>query len=113
MCSTPAQRIAEIGRAIDDLAVKAGPPALSGPPAQADPAASDTGPIVARLAELWALLAELDPEVGRRLAGYQNLSALTDLLRTHHPESTRRPWPSPTASDHPDWRLGPALPVAG
>lgn len=90
MCSTAAQRIAEIGRAIDDLAVKAGPPA------QAEPAASDTGPIVARLAELWTLLAELDPEVSRRLAGYQNLSALTDLWRSH-----------------PDWRLGPALPVVG
>jgi hypothetical protein len=75
MCSTAAQRIAEIGRAIDDLAVKAGPTA------QAGPAVGDTDPIVARLAELWALLAELDPEVGRRLAGYQNLSALTDLLR--------------------------------
>lgn len=70
MCSTAAQRIAEIGRAIDDLAVS-----------QTGPAVGDTDPIVARLAELWALLAELDPEVGRRLAGYQNLSALTDLWR--------------------------------
>jgi hypothetical protein len=41
--------------------------------------ARDSDPIVARLAELWALLAELDPEVGRRLAGYQALSAPTDL----------------------------------
>jgi hypothetical protein len=86
-----AQRIAEIGRAIDDLAVKAGPGAKAeagagagaaghlGPAADAEAATSDTDPIVARLAELWALLAELDPEVARRLAGYQNLSALTDL----------------------------------
>jgi hypothetical protein len=87
MCSTAAQRIAEIGQAIDDLAVKAGRAAQSGrtaqarPTAQAGPAAGNTDPIVARLAELWALLAELDPEVGRRLAGYQNLSALTDLWR--------------------------------
>lgn len=63
MCSTAAQRIAEIGQAIDDLAVRA---------------AADSDPIVARLAELWALLAELDPEVGRRLAGYQALSTPAD-----------------------------------
>ena len=71
MCSTAAQRIAEIGRAIDDLSTRSG--------GDAGAAAEDTGPVVARLAELWALLAELDPEVARRLAGYQNLSALTDL----------------------------------
>jgi len=68
MCSTAAQRIAEIGRAIDHLAVQAVP-------------AGDTDPIVARLAELWALLAELDPEVARRLAGYQALSGPDDLSR--------------------------------
>jgi hypothetical protein len=60
MCSTAEQRIAEIRRAIDELAVKAAP-------------AADADPIVARLAELWALLAELDPEVARRVAGYQAL----------------------------------------
>ena len=112
MCSTAAQRIAEIGRAIDDLAVQArpaaqvgpanqaGPAAKAGSPAQGDPAtqaaptaqteaaasAGDTDPIVARLAELWGLLAELDPEVARRLAGYQNLSALTDLWPTYRQE---------------------------
>jgi hypothetical protein len=57
------QRIAEIGRAIDDLANMTGPTGLG-----------DTSPIVARVAELWGLLAELDPEVARRLAGYQALS---------------------------------------
>lgn len=97
MCSTAAQRIAEIGQAIDDLAVKAAPTAQAGP-AAGDTEVGDTDPIVARLAELWALLAELDPEVGRRLAGYQSLSALTDLWRT-------RIWP-------PDRRPGPALPAA-
>lgn len=71
MCSTAAQRIAEIGKAIDDLAGDAGQ------------TAGDTDPIVTRLAELWALMAELDPEMARRLAGYQNLSALTDLRRRH------------------------------
>ena len=69
MCSTAAQRIAEIGRAIDDLAVRAAP------------GAGHADPIVARLAELWALLAELDPEVARRLAGYQALSAHAELGR--------------------------------
>ena len=78
MCSTAAQRVAEIGRAIDDLAAKAGPGARAGA-ADGDTASGDTDPILARLAELWALLAELDPEVARRLAGYQSLSALTDL----------------------------------
>lgn len=67
MCSTAAQRIAEIGRAIDDLAVRPVPPA------------GDAEPIVARLAELWARLAELDPEVARRLAGYQALSTHSEL----------------------------------
>jgi hypothetical protein len=65
MCSIPAQRIAEIGQAIDDLAVETGPA-----PGDADP--------ITRVAELWALLAELDPEVARRLAGYQALTARTD-----------------------------------
>jgi|HubBroStandDraft_1064217.scaffolds.fasta_scaffold26948_6 hypothetical protein len=62
--STSAERIAAIGQAIDELAIKANLAALS-----------DTDPIVARVAELWALLAELDPEVAKRLAGYQALSA--------------------------------------
>ena len=89
MCSTPVQRIAEIGQAIDDLAADAqtayaaagrrrrGPAAAarrpgrsagrSGPPAPA----SDPDQVVIRLAELWALLAELDPEVARRLPTYE------------------------------------------
>jgi hypothetical protein len=62
--STSVERIAAIGQAIDELAIKANLAALS-----------DTDPIVARVAELWALLAELDPEVAKRLAGYQALSA--------------------------------------
>jgi hypothetical protein len=69
MCSTTDRRIAEIGQAIDDLANQAAPAAG---------AVNGTEPIVARLAELWALLAELDPEVARRLAGYQALSGPGD-----------------------------------
>jgi len=91
MCSTAAQRIAEIGRAIDDLAFS-----------DAGPAAGDTGPIVARLAELWALLAELDPEVARRLAGYENLSAPTDLW----PHWNQR-HPAESAGHVTDGRTGP------
>jgi hypothetical protein len=166
MCSIAAQRIAEFGRAIDDLAVKAGPqtssssnstkpvgaPSANTPfanaqpmnaqPANAQPAnahpanaqpmnaqpantqctniqpanshctnaqctnaqsdlakfsgdtstgtepidpqsvqarPTDTTPIFARVAELWAQLAELDPEVARRLIGYQALATPTSL----------------------------------
>jgi hypothetical protein len=98
MCSTHPQRITEIGKAIDDLAAEAlaayapaeganrGPGADAGPeadhrPASASPGSprqandladvSDTDQVVIRLAQLWALLAELDPEVARRLPRYQ------------------------------------------
>jgi len=107
MCSITAQRIAEIGKAIDDLATKASPTAR-GEPVEADPSASvgaakagpaPTGadPIVARVAELWAQLAELDPEMGKRVAGYQNLSAPTDL---------RPPGPGVNNSRDPTMLLG-------
>ncbi len=67
MCSKPAQRIAEIGRAIDDLAAQVRPES-----------GDDTGSRLTRLAELWALLAELDPEVARRLVGYQAITTRQD-----------------------------------
>ncbi|HUC55992.1 MAG TPA: hypothetical protein VMA95_01215 [Streptosporangiaceae bacterium] len=59
------QRLTEIEHAIDELASLTGPTQTGA-----------TEPIVARVAELWALLAELDPEVARRLAGYQRLSSV-------------------------------------
>ncbi|HUZ53065.1 MAG TPA: hypothetical protein VMU94_11125 [Streptosporangiaceae bacterium] len=91
MCSTPVQRIAEIGQAIDDLAADAQTAyaaaalqrrrpveADAGPAQEAAPSeaaatapASDTDQVVIRLAELWALLAKLDPEVARRLPTYE------------------------------------------
>jgi hypothetical protein len=99
MCSTPVQRIAEIGQAIDDLAADAqtayaaaarrrsveadSARAPGTAPSEARPSdpgpfvagaaapASDTDQVVIRLAELWALLAELDPEVARRLPTYE------------------------------------------
>jgi hypothetical protein len=55
MCSTPTQRIAKIGQAIDELAVDA----------------DDTDLVVLRIAKLWEQLAALDPEVARRLAAYK------------------------------------------
>jgi len=69
MCSTPAQRIAEIGQAIDDLAAQAN--AVYPPTGAERPAISDADQVVIRLAEIWTLLADLDPEMARRLARYQ------------------------------------------
>lgn len=66
MCSTPGQRIAAIGQAIDDLAAQA---RSAGQPTQGTGGSAD--PIVLRLAELWAQLAELDPEVARRMPTYE------------------------------------------
>ncbi len=87
MCSTPVQRIAAIGQAIDDLAADARTayaaagrrrPAGGGraltedvAPSEATAPASDPDQVVIRLAELWAALAELDPEVARRLPTYE------------------------------------------
>jgi len=110
MCSTDATaaaaRVAEIGRAIDDLAVKAGPDARAGA------AADDTDPILARLAELWALLAELDPEVAKRLAGYQSLSALTDLWLADYMAPRSRAGQLTDGWDWPSSRRWRAVPAA-
>jgi hypothetical protein len=118
MCSTPVQRIAEIGQAIDDLAADArtayrqarptargkaaspatgrAEPCAADQPGSADPsgvhdeagiadpahaagpadnastadAASSADQVMIRLAALWGQLAELDPEVARRLPTY-------------------------------------------
>jgi len=95
MCSTSTQRIAEIGKAIDDLAAEArrgsansgkatavsvqaaaglnaaaaGPSAAAAGPSAA-PAEQNDG-VVLRIAKLWEELAELDPEVAKRVATYQ------------------------------------------
>jgi hypothetical protein len=82
MCSTAVQRITEIGQAIDELAAQAGAAetrngrASGGRRASKDlqaseGRASDSDQVVIRLAELWAQLAELDPEVARRLPTYE------------------------------------------
>ena len=75
MCSTAVQRIAEIGQAIDELAAQAGAAeARSGRTSEGQTSegqASDSDQLVIRLAELWAQLAELDPDVARRLPTYE------------------------------------------
>ena len=77
MCSTRAQRIAQIGRAIDDLAAQAesadtpGGSAADAENSRAADASGQSDDIFARLAELWAQLAQLDPEVAKRLPTYE------------------------------------------
>ena len=60
MCSTPDPRLTRIGEAIDELAEDA--------TEAVDPAAVDT--LAGRLAELWAMVAAVDPELAQRLPGY-------------------------------------------
>jgi hypothetical protein len=72
MCSTSDQRIAEIGQAIDDLAVQAVAAYSSADqPRHAPGEPGDRDQVVIGLAQLWARLAELDPEVARRLPTYE------------------------------------------
>jgi hypothetical protein len=70
MCSTSEQRIAEIGRAIDDLAAQAGDVPASAL-SESGQANDSTDPVMQRLADLWAKLAQLDPEVAKRLPTYE------------------------------------------
>ena len=56
MCSTPDPRLARIGTAIDELAEDAAGEAV------------DT--LAGRLAELWAMVAAIDPGLAQRLPGY-------------------------------------------
>lgn len=77
MCSTSKQRLAEIGQAIDDLAAQAGAAAASAAGTGASTAlarrheGADADEVMKRLADLWAKLAQLDPEVARRLPTYE------------------------------------------
>jgi hypothetical protein len=109
MCSTSVQRLAEIGRAIDDLAAQAeanareageagrtgatdgvnaaGRAGSAGAASRSDAAdvadvpasalsgcgqaSDDTDQVMRRLADLWAKLAQLDPEVAKRLPTYE------------------------------------------
>ena len=57
MCSTLADRLAQIERAIDELAAESGTAGVAG--------------VADRLARLWQMVADLDPELSRRMAGYR------------------------------------------
>ncbi len=57
MCSMPDPRLALIGTAIDKLAE--------------DAAGEGADTLHRRLAELWAMVAALDPELAQRLPGYR------------------------------------------
>ncbi len=59
MCSTTGERLARLGQAIDELAAES---------EEARAGAADD--VADRLAGAWAMLAELDPELAKRLAGY-------------------------------------------
>ena len=61
MCSTLADRLARIERAIDELAAEPG---------------TDGSTIDERLARLWEMLADLDPELSRRISGYHGTSTV-------------------------------------
>jgi hypothetical protein len=76
MCSTSEQRIAQMGQAIDDLAAQADAAgaaagAEGGDQPRARGGGLDDDKVVTRLAELWAQLAQLDPEVAKRLPTYE------------------------------------------
>jgi hypothetical protein len=57
MCSMPDPRLALLGIAIDELAK--------------DAAGAGVDTLDRRLAELWAMVAAVDPELAQRLPGYQ------------------------------------------
>jgi hypothetical protein len=61
MCSTVEGRLAMISKAIDDVAAALSAGELSG---------AGTADLAARLAHIWAMLAELDPALARRLRDY-------------------------------------------
>ena len=58
MCSTVEERLALIGKAIDEVAAAARTP---------DAALDD---LAARLAQIWAMVADIDPALAGRLRGY-------------------------------------------
>jgi hypothetical protein len=60
VCSTE-ERLALIGEAIDEVAAATREGAASG---------AGMADLTARLARIWAMLAELDPALARRLRGY-------------------------------------------
>jgi hypothetical protein len=82
MCSTTGGQLARICRAIEELAGRSGTggstaaETAAGPGEAAALGPDDTGAQddlaarLARLAAIWAMIAEADPELARRLPGY-------------------------------------------
>ena len=71
MCSNAAARIARICAAIEELAGPLGEQdGLSAAVGEAAGPASAVDEVVGRLAAIWAMIAEADPELARRLPGY-------------------------------------------
>jgi hypothetical protein len=58
MCSTVSERLARIRQAIDELA------------AETREAVAPVGALDDRLARIWLMMAELDPELARRVTDY-------------------------------------------
>ena len=63
MCSTVGERLALIGRAIDEVDAAASAGQLS---------SAQMAELTVRLAHIWAMLAELDPALAGRLRGYND-----------------------------------------
>lgn len=61
VCSTPEPSLDDLTRAIDELAV-------------ASKAGTAPGHLDERIAQLWGMVADLDPELARRLARYERPS---------------------------------------
>ena len=61
MCSMPEDRLALIGKAIDEVAA-----ALSA----GAPSGAELADLAVRLARIWAMIAELDPAIAGRLRDY-------------------------------------------
>jgi hypothetical protein len=79
MCSTASGQLARICRAIEELAGRSAAAGSAPASAIAEPgqaAAPEAGQgaaeddLAARLAAIWAMVAEADPELARRLRGY-------------------------------------------
>jgi hypothetical protein len=79
MCSTAGGQLARICRAIEELADRSAargstPASTAAEPGQATAPEAGHGAagddLAARLAAIWAMVAEADPELARRLPGY-------------------------------------------
>jgi hypothetical protein len=73
MCSTVSERLARIGQAIDELAAETQGTGRGAAPEGAAPegaAPEGAASLDDRLARIWLMMAELDPELARRVTDY-------------------------------------------